>query len=174
MTGRSPPRWEVNVGAVLIAGEKGTSVVHTEITMFDRAAAYRWLGIFCLQSAHCGESLDSNIDWLLESGLGYIWKCFCLCLHFFCFVACQLFVCGVGLSYTASWSSPLWQTVSSACVTLLSGKIHVREYITLLKSHVTAVDFKHLRNLLWRKNAPPSVRFIVIAQPCGKFIILII
>lgn len=57
--------------------------MHTEITMFDCAAAYRWLGIFCLQSAHYGESLDSNIDWLLESGLGYIWKCFCLCLHFF-------------------------------------------------------------------------------------------
>lgn len=88
-----PPRREVNVSAVLIAGEKGTLVVQTKISIFDYAAS--WMMAWCFVPAEHSlqESLDSNVDWLLESGLGCIWICFCLCLHFFCFVLCQLFIC---------------------------------------------------------------------------------
>lgn len=56
---------------------------------------HRWLMMaffiyffFCLQRTCCWSCIDSNIDRLPESGLGNIWSCFCLCLHFlFCGVS---------------------------------------------------------------------------------------
>lgn len=71
---------------------KGYSALHTKISIFDYTDDWWWhflfIYFFCLQRTCCWSCIDSNIDRLPESGLGNIWSCFCLCLHFlFCGVS---------------------------------------------------------------------------------------
>lgn len=142
----SPPRWDVNVNAVLIVGEKGTSHVHTWISIFDHTAAWWW-----------AFSASRALPWLKYRLAPWVWSWMYLdmflplsSLFVLWCVSCSSVELAVLHSISALAS--LTDCQQGSCHIIVRKNLSQRNIWSYWKAmSVRRVDLKDLRNLLQRK-----------------------
>lgn len=104
---------------------KGYSALHTKISIFDYTDDWWWhfLFIYFLPA----EDLLLELHWLKYRSAPWVWSwkylVMFLSLSSLFVLWCVSCSSAGWLSYTASWSSPVWQGVSRVCFPQLSGNI---------------------------------------------------